>query len=119
MKEWLINEKNGQQIYDIIKSKITNYQISQKHIYEILTAARFYISHYYKDLYILEDYSVENNHDSYSVDESQFIRNDNVGVWLIGIINNSTKKFRLAMSEIRDAETLKFSFIKMLKMVIE
>ena len=63
-KEWLINEKNGQQIYDIIKSKITNYKISQKHIYEILSAARFYISYYYKDLYILEDYSIENSHDT-------------------------------------------------------
>lgn len=101
----MINEKNGQQIYNILKSKITNYQISQKHIYEILSNDRFYISHCYKDLYILEDYSIENYHNIFSIIDNQFIRNDSVAIWIIGIFNNITKKIKLAISEIHYAET--------------
>ena len=74
-----------------MKNQITNYTVSQNNIYEILAIARFYISHYYKDKYKIEDYSIENNNESFSVDESQFIRVDNNTIWIFGIINNVQK----------------------------
>ena len=80
LREWILEEKNGKQIYEYLKKKNLNYNLSQIHVYEILTVARYYISHYYKDKYKLEEFSTENSNEAYGVDESLFIREDNTGM---------------------------------------
>ena len=68
---------------------------------------RYYIAHFLKDQYILEDFSIRGNGDYYAVDESKFVNLNNRLLWVIGIIHTSTKKIRLEVTFERDAEKLK------------
>ena len=45
--------------------------------------------------------------ETFAIDESLFIHLDNRQLWVIGIINTITKKFRLELSFTRDASVLK------------
>ena len=71
-------------------------------IFEILNKARFFIANYIKNVYVLEDISIENNADRYSLDESHFLMVGNEQMRIIGIIHNSNKDFRLEVSKLRN-----------------
>lgn len=77
LKLWLIDEKNATEIYKNIKENIIECEISQDKINKILEKIRFYIGHYIKDQYSLEEFSIEGNQDYYAVDESQFVNLNN------------------------------------------
>ena len=67
----------------------------------------YYIAHFLKDQYLLEDFSIRENGEYYAVDESKFVNLNNRLLWVIGIIHISTKKIRLEVTFERDAENLK------------
>lgn len=107
LKLWLIDEKNATEIYKNIKENIIESEISQDKINKILEKIRFYIGHYIKDQYSLEEFSIAGNHDYYAVDESEFVNLNNNLLWVVGIINTRNKKIRLEVTFVRNADTLK------------
>jgi hypothetical protein len=58
-----------------------------------LKIARYYISNYYKHIYKLEDVSEFNKNERFAIDESLITNLNNEQWWIIGIINNTNKKF--------------------------
>ena len=96
---YLINEKN------II--------ISENAIKEIYQKIREIIYRYYYILYQSEYLGERDSSDYYAIDESLFTH-DKMGrqVWVIGIINNNTRDFRLEASLNRDSETMKKFLLK-------
>ena len=68
---------------------------------------KYYITHFLKDQYILEDFSIGNNGDFYAVDESKFVNLNKRLLFVLGIINVSTKKICLEVTFELDAEKLK------------
>ena len=104
---WIIEERNASEINNILKEKLKNYSINIKTISEILNTARYYIAFYYKNVYIIEDISDENKAERFSVDESLFLSVSNEQTWVIGIIDNEKKDFRLEITNIRNEEILK------------
>ena len=67
---WLIEKNNGNDIENILREDLINYQVSKNTDLEILKVARYYIAHYYKHVYKLEDISELNKNDRFSIDES-------------------------------------------------
>ena len=64
---------------------------------------------------MLEDISNTNFNERLSVDESKFTSEGNENIWVIGVINNCTKQFRLEISKIRNSNVLKkfiFAYVK-------
>ena len=62
-------------------------------------------------VYETELISEINKNEFYAVDESLISHNNNKQIWLLGLINNSTKEFRIVASYKRDSLTLA-AFIK-------
>ena len=59
-----------------------------------------------KIVYASEAISEPNKNWYFSVDERLINHKDNKQIWLLGIINNSTKEFRIEASYSRDGDTL-------------
>ena len=112
---WIICEKNDVQIHKFLSENLENYSISLKCIHEILETSRYYIANFYKHQYVLEDISNTNFNERLSVDESKFTSEGNENIWVIGVINNRTKQFRLEISKLRNSNVLKkfiFAYVK-------
>lgn len=95
--------KNGAEIYSILK-KI--YPVSQKHLNDILEHMRLVLAYYIKDCYAIERIAEENHNESISIDESLFTHENNSQVWVVGKINNITRKIRLEIVEKRSRNTM-------------
>lgn len=107
MKLWILEKKNAVEIYHKIKIEAPNLNLSLDKIREILMKLRYFIAHYLKDTYILEDISQPNEFHHFAIDESDFTKIDGSILWVIGIINTHNKLLRLQLSFNRDAETMK------------
>jgi len=51
LQNWILENKNSKAIYNIIKGKISNYDVSQMNINQILNEAWLLFAHYSKDKY--------------------------------------------------------------------
>ena len=111
IKIWFIEKNNVNEIYQKLKQKILNYDISKQKILDIIDKARFCIAHYLVDVYKLEDFSTNGGNEYFSIDESNFVNVDNRNLWVLGIVCNNNKKIRLALSFDRDTNIMK-KFIK-------
>ena len=56
---------------------------------------RYILPNYLEDVYIIENIAERDTDSSISVDESLFIHENGVQVWVCGMINNSTRTIRL------------------------
>ena len=83
-----------------------NVIISQNTLSKIYKEFRNIIYQYMKIVYNSEVISTENNNDYFAVDESLINHINNKQVWLLGIINNNTKDFRIEGAYNRDTNTL-------------
>ena len=89
-------------------TKEKNINISLKAIKEIYQKIRYILYRYYYILYQSEYLGPKDSQDCYAIDESLFTHTKNgTQVWVIGIINNRTKEFRLEASKYRDTNTIK------------
>ena len=107
IKLWLFQNNNATEIYKIYRNEIPNINISLIHISEIIHKLREYIAHYLKDIYAIEDISIENGLNRYAIDESNFISDGNITTWVIGIIDIATRKIRLEYVNNRNTDTIK------------
>lgn len=108
---WFIVENSNA---NIIKEKLINkYHLdayNSNTIYNILDLIRRYITHYYRDKYILEKmYQGINGH--FAVDECNFTHEGTEQVWVIGAIETSTKEIRIDIIHGRTANNIE-KFIK-------
>ena len=106
-KLWLIGEKNGVDMYKLVKDKYTNCSISQHHIYEILEKSRYIIAHFIKDKYTLEKIPGQGNKEAFAIDESNFVNITNRNLRVEREVNINTKKLRLEISFERNIEFMK------------
>ena len=104
---WLVDKDNTSTITSKLNYQLNNYHITRQHVLEILNISRYYIATYLKHVYIIESISESNKNESFSIDESHFLNKNSDAIWVIGAINNSTKKFRLEISTIRNEAILK------------
>ena len=91
---FISKEINTEKAYSYIKNEF-NYTISKKKIYEIYTAIRNTMYKYMKFEYRTTLLAEENENGFFSVDESLITHKNNRQIWPLGIINNSTKEFRI------------------------
>ena len=104
---WINEKSNANDIYQKLKNKNINYDICKEKILSIFKVARYYISNYYKHIYKLEEFSEFNKNERFAIDESFITSLDNEQWWIIGIINNTNKNFRLEFSRFRNENILK------------
>jgi len=107
LKNWILENKNIKAIYNIIKDKIENYDVSQIHINEILNEARLLFAHYLKDKYNLQVITEIRKNKYGAIDEFYFINVDNKNLWVTGAINTSTKKLYMEVSFEKIGEIMK------------
>ena len=86
------------------KNKI--YPISQKHVNHILEHMRLVLAYYIKDCYAFEHIAEENHNASISIEEYLLTHENNSQVWVVGMINNITRKIRLEIVEDRSRATM-------------
>jgi len=60
---------------------------------------RLVLDYYIKDCYDVEHIAKENHKELISIEESHFIQENNSQVWVVGMINNITRKIRLEIVE--------------------
>jgi len=77
---------------------------------KVYSELRLIIYLYMKILYESEAISTKNNRDYFSVDESLINHINNKKIWLLGIINNTSKEFSIEVSYNRDSGTLANTF---------
>ena len=77
--------------------------ITYKSIYKIYNEIRRIIYKYLSITYQTDILGEENKNDYFSVDESLFTHLNLKQIWILGIINNAKKEFRLEGSFKRDA----------------
>ena len=98
----------------IIEEKLINkYHLdgyNRNTIYNILDMIRRYITHYYRDKYILEK-MYQGLDGRLAVDEWNFTHEGTEQVWLIGTIETSTKEIRVDIIHGRNANNIE-RFIK-------
>ena len=92
IKLWLLENKNANEIHNKFKTEFPNINISLIKITEILHKLREYIAHYIKDTYILLRYIRRKRMSSFAIDESNFYSDGNSTIWVIGIINITSRK---------------------------
>ena len=97
------------------KKKAHEYLLNEKKINinintikEIYQKIRFVIYRYFYILYQSEYLAESDSDDFYAIEESLFTHtNNHTQIWVIGIINNRTKDFRLETSTTRNTSTMK------------
>ena len=104
--------------YEYNSSKALKYLQESKHltisktiILKVYKELRYVIYRYLYISYQTEPLGESNKNQYFSVDESLFSHRNGKQIWILGIINNTSKEFRLEGSYKRDARTLE-SFIK-------
>ena len=107
LKLSIIEKKNCIEIYNKFKDDYPNISITKDMIYKILKYMRIYIANYFKDLYKIENISTENAYNYYAIDDSDLVKINGNILWVIGIINTSTKYIGLEVSFNRDQSIMK------------
>lgn len=105
--------------YEFNSVKAKKYINEEKHrtvslnvIRKVYQSIRETIYKYLRFEYLTDKLATENQNQIFSVDESEFTKNaKKENLWVLGIINNQTKEFRLETSAKRDAATMTL-FIK-------
>ena len=64
------------------------------------------LTHYLKDVYVLENITEKNIDSPISVEESLFIDENGVQVWVWGMISNRTRTIRFELLENRTQNTM-------------
>lgn len=90
-----------------IKREAPNLNLSQDKIREILNKLRYFVAHFLKDIYELEDISQKNEFHHFAINKTDFTKIDGSIIWVIGIINTHNKLLRLEISFNIDAETMR------------
>ena len=105
-----MKELNAKKCYDLIKIEL-NESITKGTVEKVYTAIRTVFKKYYSIVYQREVFGETNAHKYFSVDESLFCTDENKNhIWVLGIIDNTTKDFRLDIAYERNQNILK-SFI--------
>ena len=91
---FISKEQNAEKAYSYILNEF-KYTISKNKIYEIYSTIRNIIYKYLKFEYRSSPLADENENGYFSIDESLFAHKNGKQIWLLGIINNSTKDFRI------------------------
>ena len=105
-----MKELNAKKCYDLIKNEL-NESISIETIEKVYTAIRTVFRKFYAIVYQSEVLGERNSHKYFSVDESHFCTDENKNkIWVLGIIDNISKDFRLDITYQRNQNNLK-SFI--------
>lgn len=81
-------------------------KIFETALLKVYSELRLIIYLYMKILYESEAISTKNNRDYFSVDESLINHINNKQIWLLSIINNTSKEFSIKVSYNRDSGTL-------------
>ena len=77
-------------------------------IWRFHTEVRKTIYDYYQIQYEIEPFAEENGNKYFSCDESEFYHDfNNDFLWVLGMINNTTKDFRVVVTKSRDLIHLK------------
>ena len=103
--------KNAQKAQKYLKEN-KNIIISNPSLLIIYEELGDIINKYMKIVYGSETISLTDNREYFSVDESLISHKHNKQIWLIGIINNITKDFRIEGTLNRDSDTLKNFIVK-------
>lgn len=67
---------------------------------------RLVLAYYIKDCYAFEHIAEENHNESISIEESLLTHENSSQVWVVGMINNITRKIRLEIVEDRTRATM-------------
>jgi len=97
-QKYLFNEKN------IIASKTL--------IGKVFKEVRLVLYYYYCIIYEAEEFGEEGKAEFFACDESLFTKYNNEQIWVLNIINTSTKEFRILATKNRDGNTLKKFIMK-------
>ena len=76
LKGMLIDKKNGTEIRKVFKIKYNNVNMNIKAIFKFMTYIRKAIASYIKHIYQTEHIATLNGHESYSIDESLMIHEE-------------------------------------------
>ena len=105
-----MKELNAKECYDLIKIEL-NESITKGTVEKVYTAIRKVFKKYYSIVYQSEVFGETKAHKYFSVDESLFCADENKNhIWVLGIIDNTTKDFHLDIGYERNQNILK-SFI--------
>ena len=108
---FLCDEINVEKAKTTLNEKY-NISLSLTVLYKIYRAFREVIYKYLLIVYQTEELGVEQEHGIFAVDESLFNHINSNQIWVLGIINTSSKCFRLEATLDRSEQTLK-KFIEM------
>ena len=113
---------NIKDCYEIIKCNIClnfNKAVAQKYLLEeknikvsILEIVKIYkkireiLYDYYNVVYETEPFAIENNDEFFATDESEFTHLNGDQIWVLNLVNTTTKDFRLVVTKNRNTETL-------------
>ena len=110
LKCFLCLELNAEKALKLLKDEMY-INISKRSLLKIYQVFRNIIYKYMHLVYETENIGDANKNEFYSADESLITHHNNKQIWLLGVINNTTKNFRIIGSFNRDASTLS-RFIK-------
>lgn len=102
---FLCLDLNSKKVHTYLKEN-KNINLSMRTLLKVYVKLRDVINKYMKLIYESDKISTKNNRDYFSADESLINHKNNQQLWLIGIINNITKEFRIEASFNRDSNTL-------------
>ena len=103
---FLIKEFNVQKAHYYLQSE-KNFVVSKNVISKIYKTLRNIIERYLYIIYNVEILGEENQNLYFSADECMFGHEFDEPVWILGIINNTNKDFRLEIANSRDTNTIK------------
>ena len=83
------------------------YDLFQNHFFKILEFMRLILANYLKDIYQLDMITEHDNDESISIDESLFVHDNHNQIWVLGMINNSSRIIRLEILENRAQSHIK------------
>lgn len=83
-----------------------NIKISKITLLGIYQKIRNFIHQYMNIIYETEFISEENKREFFSADESLINYSNNIQIWLLGVVNNNNKQFRIVGTTSRDANAI-------------
>lgn len=106
IKCFIVKQINAESAWKYLKDE-KQIQITKALVLRVYKEIRDVIYRYYRIVYASESLEELNHIDYYSVDESLLGHRNNAQIWILGVINNRTRDFRIEGVLNRDSETLK------------
>ena len=103
---FLVRELNAEKTVNFLKHEF-KVDINIQTIYGIFKEIREVIYQYMDKMYQTEKLGLKDEHGIYSMDEILIGHKNGKQLWLLGIIKNTSKKFRIEASFLRDTPTVK------------